>query len=160
MNDSQSKMPKLGHGAPEFTIPDADGGNVSLSDFSGKWVVLYFYPKDNTPGCTIEAMDFSRLKNDFAARNAVVLGVSKDSCASHQKFIKTKDLTVLLLSDPEAKVQKLYGAWRPKKFMGKEFLGTVRSTFLIDPKGNISKVWDEVKAEGHAQEVLAELPVS
>ena len=147
-------MLKTDQKAPDFTLLSGAEQATKLSDFIGKWVVLYFYPKDNTPGCTLEALAFTGLKKDFAAKNAVVFGISKDSCASHQKFIAKQDLTVELLSDPDSEVQKLYGVWRPKKFMGREFLGTVRSTFLIDPQGKISKIWDNVKAKGHAEEVL------
>ena len=148
---------KVGQSAPNFCLPDQNEKQVCLRDFNGKWVVLYFYPKDNTPGCTVEAMDFSRLKSQFEKNNAVVLGVSKDNCKSHQKFITGKKLTFPLLSDPETKVQKLYGVWRPKKFLGKEFLGTVRSTFLVDLQGNIAKIWDQVKVRGHGKEVLEEI---
>jgi len=148
---------KEGQPALEFTLPDQDGRPVSLRDLRGKWVVLYFYPRDNTPGCTIEAMDFTKFNYRFAKLHAVILGVSKDTCQSHQKFIAKKKLGIALLSDPDTKVQKLYGVWRPKKFLGREFLGTVRSTFLIDPKGEIAKIWDGVSARGHAEEVLVEL---
>ena len=143
--------------APDFTLQNGAEQTVKLSDFKGKWVVLYFYPRDNTPGCTLEALAFTSLKKDFALQNAVVLGVSKDSCASHQKFTDKQSLTIELLSDPDSAVQKKYGVWRPKKFMGREFLGTVRSTFLIDPQGKIAKIWDNVKAKGHAHLVLEEL---
>jgi thioredoxin-dependent peroxiredoxin len=150
-------MIKLNDKAPSFTLKNSDEFNIKLSDFVGKWVVLYFYPRDNTPGCTLEALDFTRLKKDFALQNAVVLGISKDSCASHKKFTSKKDLTVELLSDPDSEVQKLYGVWRPKKMMGREFMGTVRSTVLIGPQGRIIRIWDKVKAKGHAEEVLEEL---
>jgi len=150
-------MIKQGQKAPDFTLQDTNENEVSLNDYKGKWVVLYFYPKDNTPGCTIEAMDFSALKKDFEKLNTVVLGVSKDSCASHQKFTEKKDLTINLLSDPESRVQKLYDVWKTKKMMGREFMGTVRTTFLINPQGNIEKVWNNVKAKEHAQAVLEAL---
>lgn len=149
--------PKKGTTAPSFTLKDANEKKISLKDFSGKWVVLYFYPKDNTLGCTLEAMDFSTMLDDFRNLNAVVIGISKDSCDSHKKFIEKKDLTIRLLSDPDNKVQEDYGVWRPKKFMGREFLGTVRTTFLIDPNGKIAKTWNNVRAKGHAEEVLGEL---
>ncbi len=148
---------KIGQTAPDFCLLNQSEEKVCLKNFRGKWVVLYFYPKDNTPGCTIEALDFTKLKPEFESLNAVVLGVSKDSCQSHQKFISGKKLTIILLSDLETEVQKKYGVWRPKKFMGKEFLGTIRSTFLIDPEGKIARVWDGMKALGHAQAVLKEL---
>ena len=145
---------KIGENALDFCLLDANEKKVCLKGFKRKWIVLYFYPKDNTPGCTLEAMDFSELKNEFHEKNAVILGVSKDTCASHQKFIDSKNLTITLLSDPNAEVQKLYKIWRPKKFMGREFLGTIRSTFLINPDGIIEKKWDPVKVKGHAKEVL------
>ena len=148
---------KIGQPAPDFCLPNQNEENICLKHFQGQWVVLYFYPKDNTPGCTIEALDFTKLKSQFEQDNAIVLGISKDDCKSHQKFITGKKLTIILLSDSDIKVQKQYGVWRPKKFMGKEFLGTVRSTFLINPEGKIAKIWDAVKAKGHAQNVLQEI---
>lgn len=148
---------QAGESAPEFTLADAGEEQLRLKDLLGRWVVLYFYPRDNTPGCTLEAIEFSRLRDDFAALDAVIVGVSKDSCQSHRKFAERHGLSLVLLSDPDSAVQKSYGVWRPKKFMGREFLGTVRSTFLIDPAGKIARVWDNVRADGHADEVLAEL---
>lgn len=156
-NSNMNTKLKISQDAPKFTLQDTNENEVKLSDFAGKWIILYFYPRDNTPGCTIEAIDFSALRKDFEKLGAVVLGVSKDSCASHQKFTEKKSLTINLLSDPEVEVQKKYGVWRPKKFMGKEFLGTIRSTFLINPKGIIVKIWDSVKAKGHAEDVLSTL---
>ena len=153
-------MLKLNQKAPYFTLKNSNEFNIKLSDFIGKWVVLYFYPKENTPGCTLEALAFTQLKQDFALQNAVILGISKDSCASHQKFTEKQNLGIELLSDPDSEVQKKYGAWRPKKFMGREFMGTVRSTVLINPKGKIIKTWDNVKAKGHAEIVLEELKKS
>jgi len=149
-----TRMSKEGEEAPVFCLKNSDGEDVCLDDFDGKKVVLYFYPKDNTPGCTIEALDFSALKAEFAKKKVVILGVSKDSCESHKKFIDKQDLTISLLSDPDSEVQKSYGVWRPKKFMGREFLGTIRTTFLIGADGVIDKVWDGVNAKGHAEEVL------
>ena len=150
-------MFKEGDKAPEFTLKDANEKEVSLKDFRGKWIVLYFYPKDNTPGCTIEAIDFTALKKEFEKKNAVILGVSKDNCKSHQKFIDGKKLTIMLLSDEDTKVNQKYGVWRLKKFMGREYMGTHRSTFLIDPKGKIAKIWEGVSPDGHAKEVLETL---
>ena len=146
-----------GEAALDFCLKDAKQKSVCLNDFKGKNVVLYFYPKDNTPGCTLEAIDFSALKIDFGKNDTVILGISKDSCESHQKFIDKKALTITLLSDPEAEIQKKYGVWRKKKFMGVAFIGTVRTTVLIDKKGIMRKIWDSVKVKGHAQEVLEEV---
>ncbi|MDZ4785455.1 MAG: peroxiredoxin [bacterium] len=143
--------------APKFSSVDEDGNKVSLADFKGNWLVLYSYPKDNTSGCTIEAIDFTKLMPKFSKLGAKVVGISKDSCASHKDFIRGKKLKVTLLADETMEVQKAFGVWRMKKFMGREFLGTVRSTFLINPEGKIAKIWDDVKAEGHAKEVLATL---
>ena len=120
-------------------------------------MVLYFYPKDNTPGCSIEAMTFTRYKDDFENNNTTIIGVSKDSCESHRKFIKNKNLNITLISDEDKDIQEKYGVWRLKKFMGREFMGTVRSTFLIDSKGKIRKIWDKVKVKGHVEEVLDEV---
>jgi peroxiredoxin Q/BCP len=150
-------MLKQGAVAPDFALQDQDGKELRLKDFKGKWVVLYFYPKDNTPGCTIEAVDFSRLNAKFSRANAAILGVSSDSCASHQKFIGAQKLAITLLSDPELAVHKKYGVWGKKKFMGREYVGTLRTTFLIDPKGKIARIWDNVGVKGHAEEVLQAL---
>jgi peroxiredoxin Q/BCP len=146
-----------GMGAPEFCLDDSYNKKVCLKAYRGKNVVLYFYPKDNTPGCTMEGLDFSRLKDKFSNADAVILGISKDSCESHQKFIDKHGLTITLLSDPDSAVQKKYGVWRMKKFMGREFMGTVRSTVLVDPKGKVTHVWDKVKVKGHAEDVLKKL---
>jgi len=140
--------------APSFILLNQEGKKVNLTDFKRKWVVLYFYPKDNTPGCTIEAIDFSKLKTEFEKHNVVVLGVSPDSAKSHCSFIEKKDLTIMLLSDEEKKAAALYGVWGKKKFMGREFMGVIRSTFLIDPAGKIAHVWSPVSVKGHAEEVL------
>lgn len=148
---------KAGSRAPEFSLKNQGGEDVRLGDFKGKWVVLYFYPKDNTPGCTIEANDFTKLLKDFQKLNAEILGVSPDSCTSHVKFIKSQNLKVTLLSDAEQKALKAYDVWQLKQFMGKEFMGVVRSTFLIDPEGKIAHLWRAVKADGHAAEVREKL---
>lgn len=148
---------KLKQKAPAFSASTTDGETLSLKDLKGLWVVLYFYPKDNTPGCTIEAQEFTKLLPKFEELGATVIGVSKDSCASHQKFIKAKKLKINLLSDPESEVQKAYSAWGKKSFMGRTFMGTIRSTYLIDPKGKIAAAWPEVSAKGHAEEVLGKL---
>jgi len=144
----------IGKKAPAFTLPDQDGEKVSLKDYTGHWLVLYFYPRDNTPGCTVEAMDFTSLLPQFKKLGCAVVGCSKDSPKSHCNFIDKKGLKITLLSDEDHKVQEAFGVWRPKKFMGREFLGTIRSTFLIDPKGKVAFVWDPVSAKGHAKEVL------
>jgi len=146
-------MLKEGDSAPEFT-GETLNGKISLKSFKGKNVVLYFYPKDNTPGCTIEANDFSSSKTKFTKNNSVILGVSKDDLRSHEKFMGNYKLKIDLISDPDLKIQKAYGVWGKKKFMGKEFMGTIRSTFLIDKKGKIAKIWKNVKVNGHADEVL------
>ncbi len=140
--------------SPEFCLKNPEGKDICLKDFKGKNIVIYFYPKDNTPSCTIEAVDFTCLKNDFEKINTHLIGISKDSQESHQKFIDKKQLTITLLSDPESKVQKKFGVWRKKKFMGREFIGTVRSTFLIDKNQKIVKIWDPVSVKGHANQVL------
>jgi len=140
--------------APDFCLLNQDEEKTCLSDYKGKNVVLYFYPKDNTPGCSMEAMMFTKYKDEFEKNNTVILGVSKDSCQSHKNFIEKKNLNLTLISDKEKSIQKKYGVWRKKKFMGKEFIGTVRSTFLIDSEGKIKKIWDKVKVKGHAEEVL------
>lgn len=140
-----------------FCLPDQNGKEICLKDLKGKWVVLYFYPRDNTAGCTKEAQDFTSLKAAFEDEGAMILGVSRDSTASHQKFIEKKELTITLLSDMEITVHKLYDVWRLKKFMGKESMGTVRTTFLIDTEGNIAGIWDNVKTKDHAQAVLDRL---
>jgi peroxiredoxin Q/BCP len=151
---------KVGDKAPAFCLPDKDDKQVCLQDYTGRWVVLYFYPKDQTPGCTKEACEFSERLSDFVQMEATVLGVSTDSTASHRRFAEKHKLSIVLLSDPKHMTIAAYGAWQPKKFMGREFMGTVRSTFIIDPKGRIAHIWPSVKPWGHASEVrrkLAEL---
>ncbi len=145
---------KAGDIAPTFTLNNAESKPVSLSDFAGRWVVLYFYPKDNTSGCTKEAQAFSSLLSEFQKQNAVVIGISPDSEASHARFIEKHGLTVELLSDPDKEVCNLYGVWQKKKMAGREYMGVVRSTFLIDPEGKIIRVWEKVRVNGHAEEVL------
>jgi peroxiredoxin Q/BCP len=139
--------------APGFSLKNQGDEEISLKDFLGKWVALYFYPKDNTPGCTLEALEFTALKKDFEEINSVILGVSPDSCKSHRNFIGKKELTITLLSDPEHEVIEEYGAWQLKKNYGREYYGVVRSTYLIDPKGKIAYKWSNVQAKGHAEEV-------
>ncbi len=138
-------MLKTGNTAPAFTLPDQDGNKVGLNDFHGKWVILYAYPKDNTSGCTNEALDFTSLLKDLAKLDAVVLGLSPDSVESHRTFIDKHKLGVTLLADPEKKVIRKYGAWGLKKNYGREFEGLIRSTFLIDPRGRLAESWSNVK---------------
>ena len=143
--------------APAFTLPDSDGKSVSLSDFAGKTVVLYFYPKDNTPGCTRQACAFAAKNDEFAAKNAVVIGVSKDSSASHARFAEKYGLPFILLSDEKLDVIKAYGVWQEKKLYGKVSYGVVRTTFVIDGDGVITAVMPKVKPDTNAEEVLAML---
>lgn len=141
--------------APDFTLPNQDGVPVSLRDFRGKQVVLYFYPKDNTPGCTRQACAFAGAYGEFAALDAVVIGISKDSPASHQRFAEKYSLPFLLLADPELTAIQAYGVWQEKKLYGKVSMGVVRTTFLIDREGRIQKVIPNVKPDTNAAEVLA-----
>ena len=150
-------MLEIGIKAPEFTLPDKDGNPVSLSDFSGKKVVLYIYPRDNTPGCTRQACAFAGAFEDFKKIDAVVIGISKDSVASHQKFADKYELPFILLSDPELTAIQSYGVWQEKKNYGKVSMGVVRSTFIIDENGMIEKVMPKVKPDTNAAEVLAYL---
>lgn len=150
-------LPDIHQPAPGFQAPQTDGTEVSLSDFAGQWLVLYFYPKDNTPGCTIEAKDFSEHLAEFQALGAQVVGVSPDPLKSHAKFVAKHELTITLLSDPEHQVAEAYGVWGLKKFMGKEYMGIIRSTFLINPEQAIAQVWPKVRTKGHAAAVLAAL---
>ncbi len=152
-----SDIPQPGQPAPSFSTPDQNGNLVSLGDFNHQWVVIYFYPKDDTPGCTTEAKDFTDLYQEFSQLGAKILGVSPDSGKAHCKFIDKHNLSLTLLSDPEHTLIEAYGAWRLKKFMGKEYMGVARSTFLISPDGIIAYAWPNVKAKGHAQAVLQKL---
>ena len=147
-------MLEVGKKAPAFTLESSDGGKVKLADLAGKYVVLYFYPKDNTPGCTIEAEGFRDAAPALAKLGAVVLGVSKDSIASHCKFRDKYKLSFPLLSDPEGKVLESYGAWGDKVMYGKKMKGIIRSTVLIDGKGKIAWHWPKVSVKGHAAEVV------
>ena len=150
-------MLETGTKAPVFTLNDKNGNAVSLEDFAGKKVVLYFYPKDNTPGCTRQACAFAAAYEDFKTLDAVVIGVSKDSEASHRKFAEKYGLPFILLSDPELKAIQAYGVWQEKKNYGKVSMGVVRSTFIIDEKGFIEKVMPKVKPDTNAAEILAYL---
>lgn len=148
---------KVGQSAPDFCLLDQEGNQICLEDFRGKWVILYFYPRDNTRGCSLEAKNFSCLRKDFEAENAVVIGVSRDSVQSHQRFIEKNELKIKLLSDDQANVHKMYDVLHPKHFRGKEIISAVRTTFLIDPEGEITRIWDNVRVAGHAEKVLFEL---
>ena len=148
-------MLNVGEKAPEFTLADRNGQPVSLSDFAGKRVVLYFYPRDNTPGCTRQACAFARLYEEFQALNAVVVGISKDSAASHDRFAQKYGLPFVLLSDPELLAIQTYGVWQEKKLYGKTSMGVVRTTYLLDEQGVIQKVMPKVKPDQNAGEVLA-----
>ncbi len=143
--------------APDFTLPDQDGKNHTLSHHRGQWVLLYFYPKDDTPGCTKEACAIRDNFPDFGKLNVKVFGVSVDSVLSHKRFSEKYKLPFTLLADPEKKVVNLYGVWGRKKFMGREYDGTLRTSFLVDPKGKISKIYENVRPEAHAEEVLGDL---
>ncbi|WP_149706875.1 thioredoxin-dependent thiol peroxidase [Campylobacter concisus] len=148
---------EVGDKAPEFEALNQDGVKVALKDFIGKNVVLYFYPKDNTPGCTTEACEFSANYDQFIKNDTVIIGVSPDSVKSHVGFIAKQNLKHILLSDEDKEISKLYGVWQVKKNYGKEYLGIVRSTFVIGKDGKIAKIYKSVKAKDHAAKVLADL---
>lgn len=148
---------EIGKTAPAFKLEDQSGERRTLSEFKGRWVVIYFYPKDATPGCTTEACEFTAAFPDFSKLDAVVLGISPDSPESHRRFIEKQNLTLTLLSDPDHAAAKAYGAWGIKKNYGKEYEGILRSTVLIDPKGIVAKQWQKVSPAGHASEVFTVL---
>ena len=150
-------MIEVGKKAPDFTLKDPNGKDVSLSDFSGKKVVLYFYPKDNTSGCTKQAVGYSTNKKEFEKKGIVILGVSKDSVASHKKFEEKQNLTITILADPERKVIEAYDVWKEKKNYGKVSMGVVRTTYFIDEKGIIIKANDKVKAAEDSDKMLEEI---
>ena len=147
-------MLKINTKAPNFTLPSTSNNKYSLKDSIGKYVVIYFYPKDDTPGCTIETNDFNKLLTKFKKLNCEIYGISKDSLKSHDKFRDKYKIKLDLLADEEIKVLKKYKVWGKKKFMGREFMGINRTTFLIDKKGKITKIWENVKVKDHAKEVL------
>lgn len=151
------KMPEVGKKAPAFTLPDQDGKEHSLKDYAGKWVLIYFYPKDDTPGCTIEACTIRDQFKDFKKIGAVVLGVSTDSVKSHKKFADAYELPFTLLADEKKEMVGEYGVWGEKKFMGRTYMGTKRVSFLINPEGKIAKVYENVKPADHAAEVVKDL---
>lgn len=150
-------MLEIGNKAPQFTLKDKRGKEVSLSSFLGKKVVLYFYPKDNTPGCTRQACAFAGLYKEFEKKGVEVIGISKDSIASHAKFAEKYGLPFVLLSDPELEAINAYGVWQEKKMCGKVSMGVVRTTFIIDEQGNIAKIMPKVKPDTNAAEIIAEL---
>ncbi len=139
--------------APEFCLNDQDGKRHCLEDYRGQWVVLYFYPRDMTPGCSLEAAHFTWSKDEFRRMGAVILGISPDTEEKHKKFCERKELSITLLSDTEKEVLKAYDCWKEKKMYGKSFLGVVRSTFLIDPQGNVVHEWRKVRVNGHVDAV-------
>ncbi|WP_373235695.1 thioredoxin-dependent thiol peroxidase [Cohaesibacter celericrescens] len=143
-----------GNAAPDFCLPTGGGGEVTLSDQLGSPVIVYFYPKDNTPGCTTEALDFSALAHEFSELGARIIGISPDSVKKHDNFIAKHDLSILLAADVEKSVCETYGVWVEKKMYGKTYMGVERSTFLIDQNGKLARIWPKVKVKGHATEVL------
>ncbi len=148
---------KIGDSAPDFCLSDPDRGEICLNDKRGEWVVLYFYPKDNTSGCTLEALEFSAAEDEFKVKNAIILAASPDSLRSHTKFRDNHSLTINLLSDPEKETLQAYGAWQLKKMYGREYMGVMRSTYIIDPEGKISHIWPKVKVNGHVEAVMEKL---
>ena len=150
-------MLEVGDTVPDFCLPNQDEEEICLRDIRGKWTVLYLYPKDNTPGCTTEACDFTEAQPDFDGLDAIILGVSPDSPKKHRNFIEKKDLKITLLADEEKELCKLFGVWQLKKFMGKEYMGVVRSTFIIDPDGKVAAVWSKVRVKGHVEDVKEKL---
>ena len=152
MNEKKVEL-KVGDIAPEFCLPDKDNKEVCLKDLKGKYVIVYFYPRDNTPGCTIEAIGFTGILPEFQKLNAEVVGISPDSPESHAKFIEKKNLKVILLSDMNKEVLKKYGAWGSKAYRSKTYMGVTRSTYLVNPEGKISYMWPKVRVKGHVEEV-------
>jgi len=150
-------MLEIGQKAPDFSLPDTKGNTVSLADYRGQKVVLYFYPRDNTPGCTRQACAFAGLYQAFREKNVQVIGISKDSVASHVKFAEKYSLPFVLLADPERTAIEAYGVWQEKKLYGKVSMGVVRTTFVIDEEGKIQKIMPKVKPDTNAEEILAEL---
>ena len=150
-------MLKVGENAPEFCLPNQDDVEICLRDLKGKWIVLYFYPKDNTPGCATEACGFSEALPEFNDLDAVIFGVSPDSTKKHRNFIEKKELGITLLSDEDKEVCNLFGVWQLKKMCGREYMGVVRSTFIINPDGYIAASWEKVRVKGHVEAVKAKL---
>ena len=152
-------MLEIGTEVPDFCLPNQDEEEICFRDIRGRWIVLYFYPKDNTPGCTTEACDFTDALPVFEGLSAIVLGISPDSPKKHRNFIEKKELKITLLADEEKELCKAFGVWQLKKNYGREYMGVVRSTFLIDPDGKIAAKWEKVRVKGHVDEVKAELEV-
>ncbi|MCK9492452.1 MAG: thioredoxin-dependent thiol peroxidase [Sulfurimonas sp.] len=150
-------MLKINDKAPEFCLPNQDDIEICLRDLKGKWIVLYFYPKDNTPGCTTEACEFTEAAPDFSELDAIIIGVSADSTQKHRNFIEKKDLGITLLSDEETTMMQEYGVWQQKKNFGKEYMGIVRTTFIIDPEGIVKTVFEKVRVKDHVAKVKEEL---
>jgi len=150
-------MLQIGDTVPDFCLPNQDEEEICLRDIKGRWIVLYFYPKDNTPGCTTEACDFTAALPDFDGLEAIVLGVSPDSPEKHRKFIEKKELKITLLADEDKELCNLLGVWQLKKFMGKEYMGVVRSTFIINPEGKVAAMWSKVRVKNHVDDVKAKL---
>jgi peroxiredoxin Q/BCP len=152
-----AKMIEIGNKAPNFKLASSNGETISLNSFKDKNVLIYFYPKDSTPGCTKQAIGFTEHADEFEKRNTIVLGISPDSLASHEKFIKKHNLNVILLADEEKQAIESYGVWKEKKMYGRTFMGVERSTFLVDRTGTVKAIWRKVKVAKHIQEVLEEL---
>ncbi|MBN1683810.1 thioredoxin-dependent thiol peroxidase [Candidatus Bathyarchaeota archaeon] len=150
-------MINVGDNAPKFSLPEANGKNIALEELIGKWIILYFYPKDMTSGCTMEALEFTSMKPEFEKEGASIIGISADSPSSHVKFIEKNKLTHTLLSNEDKKTLEAFGVWQTKKMYGKEYKGIVRSTFIINPEGKVAFKWSKVKVQGHADEVLKKL---
>ncbi len=150
-------MIQVGEKVEDFCLPNQDEVEICLRDLLGKWIVLYFYPKDNTPGCTTEALDFTANLAKFEELGSVVVGISADSPKKHRNFIEKKELEIMLLSDEEHKVLEQFGVWQLKKNYGKEYMGIVRSTFILDPQGVVRAAWEKVRVKGHVEAVLEKL---
>ena len=148
---------KIGDPAPDFCLPDPERGEICLDDQRGKWVILYFYPKDNTSGCTLEALEFTEAEDEFKEKNAIILAASPDSLRSHTKFRDRHSLTINLLSDIEKDTLQAYGAWQLKKMYGREYMGVQRSTYIVDPEGKITHIWPKVRVKGHVEAVMEKL---
>jgi len=155
--DASANLVDPGKAAPAFSMPDQTGKTHAKKDYVGRWLVIYFYPKDNTPGCTKEACSFRDMQTEFEKRNAAVLGVSPDTEKKHAKFIEKYDLNFDLLADTEQTLCSQFGVWQEKSMYGRKYMGVVRTTYLIDPKGNVAFRWDKVKVKGHDDEVLAKI---